>query len=80
MQGMSDVRIKDVYVIKENDKTQRAFWLRVGRAFINQDGSLNVYLDALPPDGRLHIRDPKPKEAVAAERPVETQQTAEMPF
>lgn len=39
-------------------KTQNgAIWNRAGSAFINQDGSINVLLDMLPMDGRLHIRE-----------------------
>jgi hypothetical protein len=40
--------------------------VRVGVAFPNRDGSLNVLLDALPLSGRLQIRD---REAEAARRP-----------
>jgi hypothetical protein len=32
-------------------------WVRVGVAFPNRDGSLNVLLDAIPLSGRLQIRD-----------------------
>ena len=32
-------------------------WVRAGSAFVNRDGSLNVLLDVLPLDGRLHVRD-----------------------
>ena len=32
-------------------------WIRVGSAFINKDESINVFLDVLPIDGRLHIRE-----------------------
>lgn len=38
------------------------FWSRAGSAFVNRDGSLNVYLDVLPMHGTLHLRevaDPK---------------------
>ena len=36
---------------------QKTFWLRIGRAFFNQDGSINIYLDALPLDRKLQLRD-----------------------
>jgi hypothetical protein len=51
--------MKDVYAIYEskNDGRDRARWVRVGVAFPNRDGSLNVLLDALPLSGRLQIRD-----------------------
>jgi hypothetical protein len=34
-----------------------AVWVRAGTAFVNKDGSMNVYLDVLPIDGKLHVRD-----------------------
>ena len=34
-----------------------SFWVRAGTAFVNRDGSMNVYLDVLPLDGKLHIRE-----------------------
>lgn len=36
-------------------------WLRVGVAFVNRDGSENVYLDAVPLSGKLQIREEDPK-------------------
>jgi hypothetical protein len=32
-------------------------WVRAGSAFVNRDGSLNVLLDVLPLDGKLHVRE-----------------------
>ena len=32
-------------------------WLRIGRAYKNRDGSTNVYLDALPSNSKLQIRE-----------------------
>ena len=51
---------KNVYTIKNQGEDN--YWVKIGRAFVNKDGSLNVYLDALPLTGQLHIRDPKAKE------------------
>ncbi|MET0151436.1 MAG: hypothetical protein ABW298_02350 [Candidatus Binatia bacterium] len=50
--------MKDVYAIYESksDGHERSRWVRVGVAFDNRDGSLNVLLDALPLSGRLQIR------------------------
>lgn len=49
---------KAVYVIRDaKDPGDKGFWTQIGRAFTNQDGSLTVLLDALPANGRLHIRD-----------------------
>ncbi len=32
-------------------------WVKAGSAWVNRDGSMNVYLDVLPLDGRLHVRE-----------------------
>jgi hypothetical protein len=56
-------KMKIVYVItKRNDKS---FWNRVGVAFLNSDGSINVKLEALPVGGELQIRDYVPREETA---------------
>jgi hypothetical protein len=52
-------KTKIAYVITEH--MGRTFWNRIGVAFENSDGSLNVKLDALPVNGELHIRDYVPK-------------------
>ncbi len=54
--------IKEVFTIREGRPEQGSFWKRIGVAFENSDGSWNVVLDALPLDGKLHIRDPRPDE------------------
>ena len=51
-----------VFSIKDKgDKTSSgergAVWVKAGSAWVNRDGSLNVYLDVLPLDGRLHVRE-----------------------
>lgn len=46
-----------VYTIIERENSDRSYWLRVGTAFFNRDNSLTVYLNALPTNNRLHIRD-----------------------
>jgi hypothetical protein len=38
-------------------RKDRTMWIRIGTAFTNRDGSLNVVLDALPVNGKLHIRE-----------------------
>lgn len=50
-------KMKAVYTIVDREADKKSFWLRIGSAFINRDGSLNVTLDAFPVSGRLHIRD-----------------------
>jgi hypothetical protein len=39
------------------DRNGKTYWMRIGSAFINKDGSTNVYLDAYPTDRKLQIRD-----------------------
>ena len=46
---------KVVYAVIE--RGPKKHWLRIGIAFVNKDGSLNVRLDAVPLTGQLHIRD-----------------------
>ena len=57
---MSDAKVKAVYVI--TGKEEKKFWTKVGIAYVNRDGSLNVKLDALPVNGELHIRDMQPRD------------------
>ena len=51
---MSNNRKKVLCPMERQGKTH---WMRVGSAFINSDGSTNVYLDAYPANGKLQIRD-----------------------
>ena len=48
---------KAVYTIVERQGHEKKFWVRIGSAFVNQDQSLNVKLDAMPVNGSIHIRD-----------------------
>jgi hypothetical protein len=43
-----------------NNKTR---WIWIGRAYRNRDGSTNVYLDALPSNSRLQLREWEEDEA-----------------
>ena len=43
-------------VEKPGDKKAR-YWIRCGTAFVNRDQSINLYIDVLPINGRLHIRE-----------------------
>ena len=57
---MDTVKTKAVYVI--TPRGGRSYWTRVGVAFVNRDGSLNVKLEAMPVTGEIHIRDHVPRE------------------
>ena len=73
-----DRKWKAVFTIIEGGGQGRAgsrdrkYWLRIGVAFINRDGSLNVRLDAMPTNGMLHIRDQPPSDELRARRGDET--------
>ncbi len=57
---MDSNKIKMAYVITE--RGGKSYFNRVGIAFVNSDGSLNVKLEAIPVNGELHIRDYVPRE------------------
>ena len=38
-------------------KGGRTIWRRTGSAFDNKDGSINIFLDVLPMNGKLQIRE-----------------------
>jgi hypothetical protein len=52
--------LKKVYTIVDREGKD-SIWIEVGIAFDNKDGSMNVHLNALPVNGKLHIREPKEK-------------------
>lgn len=66
---MSDTQTNELpafnaFVIVDRGKRQDPFWLKVGAAFSHKDGKgLNLVLQALPPDGRLVLRDYEEKAA-----------------
>lgn len=50
---------KDVFTIIDRGEHEKGFFVKIGSAWENRDGSLNVVLDALPVNGKLHIRRAK---------------------
>ena len=54
--------MKDVFTIVEKEGWDKAVWCKVGAAFENRDGSLTLFLDALPVNGKLHVRERKGKQ------------------
>jgi protein associated with RNAse G/E len=45
---------KVICPIERNGKT---YWQRLGSGFPNRDQSINLYLDALPTNGKLQLRE-----------------------
>jgi hypothetical protein len=60
---MDQSKLKVCYVITQ--RGERKFWNRVGVAFLNSDGSINVKLESLPVAGDFQIRDYVPRDESA---------------
>lgn len=45
-------------IVESDDPNRKNRWTKIGVAFRNRDGSINVHLDAVPINGKLHIREP----------------------
>ena len=56
---------KRLAVFSIRDSKNGSVWVRAGNAFVNKDGSMNVWLDVLPLDGKLHVREAGEKKAEA---------------
>lgn len=57
---MDPNRMKVCYVI--TTRGEKKYWNRIGVAFVNSDGSINVKLESLPVGGDFQIRDYVPRE------------------
>ena len=58
--------MKDVFTIVEKEGWDKSVWLKIGAAFENRDGSLTLFLDAFPVNGKLHVRERKGKQNAGA--------------
>ncbi len=48
-------------VIERKDTTKPPYWMKLGLAFTNRDGSLTLYVDAFPVGtNRLQVREIRP--------------------
>jgi hypothetical protein len=56
-----------------------SIWVRAGSAFVNKDGSLNLLLDVLPLDGKLHVREAAERRDAAPAVPAATGRYAAEP-
>lgn len=57
---MDSSKMKIAYVI--TSRNGKNFWNRVGVAFVNRDGSMNVKLEAIPVNGEIQVRDYVPRD------------------
>ena len=66
---MDSNKMKVVYTITE--RGEKSWWTKIGVAYVNRDGSLNVKLEAVPVNGTMHVRDwtPKEEQAGSEDRP-----------
>lgn len=53
---------REVWTVCPRGEGKKDFWLRVGTAFENRDGSWSIVLDALPVNGKLIVRDERERE------------------
>ena len=79
-QGTTTKKQRVVYAIIEKPHLKKAVWMKLGIAHVNQDQSINVYLDALPMGGKLQIReeDVKPRWSSDTRAPAASQSSFDM--
>jgi hypothetical protein len=59
-----------VYAINEKDGDRAAWWQKIGMAFTNRDGSIAIYLDALPiGTNKLQVREAREEGKAGATPP-----------
>ncbi len=54
--GAQQRGMKAVFTVVERGGG-KSYWTRIGVGFVNNDGSLNLRLDALPINGTLQVRE-----------------------
>jgi len=58
--GSSGRKNLAVYAVVERKEGMKPYWLKIGAAFPNRDGSLTLVLDAFPSStNRLQVREPR---------------------
>jgi hypothetical protein len=58
---MDTKTMKTVFTVVDRG-SGKSFWVRIGVGFVNQDGSWNLRLDAIPVNGVLQVREWEPFE------------------
>lgn len=63
--------MKIIHGIVQRNKDEKGFWSRIGVAFENKDGSLNLKFDYFPtnPETTIQVREQEPREEITAEPP-----------
>lgn len=62
MKRTQTIRPHNVYVV-DGKNDDDAYWTKIGAAWPHEDGKgFNLQLSALPLNGRLVVREPKPTE------------------
>lgn len=55
------------YTVRDRGEHRKPFWVAIGSAWTNKDGSFTLRLDALPLDGEIVVRTRKEPEGERAE-------------
>ena len=80
---MEDTSKRKRVVCPVSGKDGKTYWMRMGFAYVNKDNSINLYLDGLPVNGKLQVRDwddpPWEKKETIFERAASQTQN-DMPF
>lgn len=67
-------------IIKSENPEKKDRWVRIGIAFNNKDGSMNCFLDALPVNGKIHIREKKEVQPQPQQQELPMPEPEEAPF
>lgn len=58
---MSKTPTHTAYTVREGKQGAKGYWLEIGAAWTNKDGSLSLVLDATPTNGRIIVRTAQAK-------------------
>lgn len=70
-------QMKTVYTVVERGPG-KSWWTKVGVGFVNNDGSINLRLDAMPTNGTLQVRDYEPRDAEPRRGETETKRAPQL--
>lgn len=53
----------EAFTVRKDERSDKSYWTKIGMAFANSDGQgYSLKLDALPVNGEIVLRVPKPKD------------------